>query len=84
MPLKDVFIARILQFWSSGITILKEKLFYDKTMNLGGNTMQAVIVPHVPAISITRTGNASIYSGLELQVSQFYKLRNFKNSIYIV
>ncbi|XP_053692395.1 uncharacterized protein LOC128740851 [Sabethes cyaneus] len=70
-PLKGVFVAKRLDFWHDGKFRYNRKLFFDKTLNMDGQTMKVVVLEHTPAIFRTthnETDDHLKYYGLEVEL----------------
>ncbi|XP_059620561.1 uncharacterized protein LOC132264385 [Phlebotomus argentipes] len=56
-PLKEVFVAKRVDFWQDGKFRHREKLFEDKTRDLKGQILQAALLDHVPAVTVRTNGS---------------------------
>uniref|UniRef100_A0AAG5DE62 Ionotropic glutamate receptor C-terminal domain-containing protein n=1 Tax=Anopheles atroparvus TaxID=41427 RepID=A0AAG5DE62_ANOAO len=59
IPIKGVFFTKIINFWQSGNFRFKNSAFFSNKMtNLGGQTMQVVVLQHTPAVFKTAISKA--------------------------
>lgn len=69
LPIKRIFVTKNLDFWRNGRFRRGGKLISDKTYNLNGQPMRAIVMKHTPAVAVvTNEMNDTIYSGLEVEV----------------
>lgn len=84
MPIQDVFVSRVVNFWITPDQFLKKKELFDenKSQQLDGNLLNAVVFPHSPAI-MKLNENETTYTGLEIDlIRTMGEKMNFKVNFY--
>ena len=83
--LKQVFVAKVLDFWMAGRFRFNKKLFEDKSKDLKRELLQVVVLKHTPAVLVGDDGSSNItkYSGIEVEILDMLALAmNFTFDLY--
>lgn len=85
-PIQEIFVSRVVNFWIPPDQFLKKNELFEanKSENLHGNELSAVVFPHSPAVLKTGENETEVsYSGIEIDLIQAigHKM-NFKVSFY--
>lgn len=65
IQIRDIYIEYQVDMWRNGRFRFGRPLFYDKTSNLEGQELRAVVIEHTPAV---KKVNETSYSGLEVKI----------------
>ena len=83
--MKDVFMTKRLDYWMAGRFRFNKKLFENKSKDLKGETFQAVVLIHTPAVlaETHESTNDTIYSGIEVEILKMLaNVMNFSVNFY--
>lgn len=69
LPITKIFVTKNIDFWQNGRFRRGGKLILDKTKNMNGQPMRAVVLRHTPGVSFsTGDSNETNFFGLEIEV----------------
>ena len=68
LPIKEVFVAKVLDHWTSGRYRFGKDLFIDKTQRLNGEILKIVVLSHTPAVFKNQKSDEIVYSGIEVEL----------------
>lgn len=83
LPIKEVFVAKVLDYWTSGRYRFGRNLFTDKTEGLNGEELKIVVLSHTPAVFKNQISDETVYSGIEVElIKVLSEVMNFTVEYY--